>query len=375
MSIQNELSQWPLERLSDLVANATPASVSRAIAVSQADEPLRIEDLAALLSPAARPQLETMAREAQRLTLMHFGRTIQLYAPVYVSNVCRSNCVYCGFKPEGGEGVRATLTEAEMRLEYEVLSSRGFRHLLLVSGEAPTVASPEYLAECVRIAREYFPSVSVEVYALTDEEYFLLCEAGLEGVTLYMETYDRDQYARMHRAGRKRDYDFRLESYERAGRAGARKLNLGILLGLFNWREDVCWLAIHARYLQRACWRSSIALSFPRLRNVPDGFAVPSPVGDAHLVQIILALRMFLPESGFTLSTRESASLRDRLIPLGITQMSAGSSTRPGGYAARGDETLEQFAIDDARSPEVVAEAIRQAGYAPVWKDFDSALV
>jgi 2-iminoacetate synthase len=179
----------------------------------------------------------------------------------------------------------------------------------------------------------------------------------------------------MHLAGRKRDYDFRIDSYERAGRAGIRKLNLGILLGLFNWREDVCWLAIHARHMQRACWRSSIALSFPRLRNVPDGFVIPSPVSDAHLVQIILALRMFLPEAGFTLSTRESAVLRDHLIPLGITQMSAGSSTRPGGYAARGEETLEQFAIDDARSPEEVVETIRRAGYAPIWKDFDSALV
>ncbi len=370
MSLLDELDGWPAGRIADLIGQARPEDVDAAIARDERS----LADLAALLSPHARARLEAMAHEAQRLTRWHFGRTIGLYAPIYISNVCVADCLYCGFaRGSGNREQRVTLSPDEIRRECEALASRGFRNVLLLTGEAPKVASVEYIAEAVGIAHEYFASVSVEIYALETEGYRALCDRGLEGVTIYIETYDRDTYARMHPAGIKRDFAFRLDALERAGEAGARRLNLGALLGLYDWRIEAFRMGLHARYLQKRCWQSAVAISFPRLRHVPARFEVPARVGDADLVQLMLALRLFLPEAGFTLSTRESASFRDRLIPLGITMMSAGSSTRPGGYATRGGETLEQFEVEDTRSPVEVAATIRRAGYDPVWKDFDRA--
>jgi 2-iminoacetate synthase len=213
----------------------------------------------------------------------------------------------------------------------------------------------------------------VEVYALKEEDYRRLVDAGLEGVTLYMETYHRPTYAQVHLKGRKKDYEARLGAMEAAGRAGVRRLSIGALLGLYDWRLDGFWTGLHARYLQKECWQSAVAVSFPRLFHVPPRHTIQHPLSDKELVQLLLALRLFLPEAGFNLSTRERPGLRDRLIHLGVTMMSAGSSTRPGGYAHYGGETLEQFDTEDRRSPAEVAAAIRRAGYDPVWKDFDKA--
>ena len=370
MSFFEELAQWPKGRVRDLLAGATAEDVDRAIAC----EAPTVRDLAALLSPRARPRLEAMARKAQRLTRWHFGRTVGLYAPIYLSNACTADCVYCGFAAKSGaRQKRLTLGPDAVRRECEALAARGFDAVLLLTGDAAPVVEPGYIAEAVGMAREYFSSVSVEVYAMDTGDYGRLCAAGLEGVTLYMETYDQDTYREVHLAGTKRDFGYRLDALERAGAAGARRLNAGALLGLSDWRLDGFWLGLHAQYLQRHCWQSAIALSFPRLRNVPKRFTPPVTVTDPDLVQLMLALRLFLPEVGFTMSTRETAQFRDHLIPLGVTLMSAGSSTRPGGYATHGEEALEQFAIEDRRSPAEVAAAIRQAGYDPVWKDFDRA--
>ena len=370
MSFIEELDQWPKERIERLLGEITPDDVARAIV---ADDPSE-RDLAALLSPLARPHLEEMARKGQRLTRWHFGRTIGLYVPIYLSNVCTSDCLYCGFAAKAGtKQNRVTLTPDAIRHECEALAGHGFQSVLLLTGDAPRVVEVGYLSEAVAIAREYFASVSVEIYAAGEDDYRRLCEAGLDGVTLYMETYDRETYSAVHRAGKKMDFRYRLDALERAGRAGAWRLNAGALLGLYDWRTDGFHLALHARYLQRSCWQSAVAVSFPRLRHVPERFTAVHPVTDTDLVQLMLALRLFLPEAGFTLSTREPADFRDHLIPLGVTLMSAGSSTRPGGYATHGAETLEQFAIDDHRSPGEVAKAIRAAGYDPVWKDFDRA--
>ena len=370
MSFEAKLEQWSEDRIRKMIEASTPASVERALAT----EERCAVDLAALLCPHAERYLESLAQEGQRLTRWHFGRTIGLYAPVYLSNVCGADCLYCGFATQSGyDQKRLTLDLESVRAECAALADRGFKSVLFVTGDAPAAVDIEYLVRAVTIGREYFPSVCVEVYAMDSPDYERLCQAGLEGVTLYMETFDRDRYAEVHQKGRKRDFVYRLDALERAGNAGARRLSMGVLLGLSDWRVDVFRLALHARHLQRECWQSAISISFPRLRHVPDRFRVPNPVSDLELVQLMLALRLFLPEAGFNLSTRESAHLRDHLIPLGITSMSAGSSTRPGGYATFGKETLEQFAIDDERSPEEVAEAIRRVGYDPVWKDFDLA--
>jgi 2-iminoacetate synthase len=368
LDFTEELSLWPEARVRELISQATPDDVKRA-ARSERPSP---RDLAALLSPAAASTLEQMAQVSNRLTRSHFGRTIGLYAPIYLSNVCNSDCVYCGYAVRSGEkGERRTLVEAEIRTECEALAAHGFQSVLLLTGDAPRVASVEYLARAVEIAREYFVSVSVEVYALTEREYGELVRVGLDGVTMYMETYDRETYAKVHLRGPKKDFDFRLAAVERAGKAGTRRLGIGALLGLYNWRMDGFWTALHARYLQKTCWQSAVSVSFPRLLHTPVRYETPSPPTDKEFVQLILAMRLFLPEAGFTMSTRERASLRDKLIPLGLTHMSAGSSTRPGGYATCGDQTLPQFEIEDTRSPAEVVNAIRNAGYDPVWKDFD----
>ncbi|MFP4500807.1 MAG: 2-iminoacetate synthase ThiH [Candidatus Hydrogenedentota bacterium] len=372
MSFQPIIEAWPRARVEALLAGCGPAHVEAALAKEAHDRTLA--DFAALTSPHARPHLEAMAREAQRLTRWYFGRTISLYAPLYISNLCAADCIYCGFSFRSGiREKRVTLTADEIHRECEHLAAHGFQNILLLTGEAPKKVTPGDLAEAVAIAREYFHGVSVEVYSLDAADYARLVDRGLEGVTLYMETYDRPTYAQVHLAGQKADYAYRLDAIERAGHAGVRKLNIGVLLGLTDWRVDAFWMALHGKHVQKTCWQSALGMSFPRLLHTPERFQVAKAVSDVDLVQLMLAMRLLLPEAGFNLSTREPPRLRDRLIPLGITHMSAGSSTRPGGYGTRGAEVLAQFELEDHRPPAEVVEAIRRAGYAPVWKDFDHA--
>ncbi len=370
MGFRSELYLWPADKVRDLVMRRTPADVERALAANRRS----VADLAALLSPAAEPALEDMARQAQRLTRRYFGRTMGLYVPLYISNVCLADCLYCGYAVRSSDkSKRRSLSADEIRSECEALASQGFQNVLILSGEARRAVPVERIAEAVGIARTFFPSVSIETYALSTEDYRRLADAGIEGVTLYMETYDAATYSRVHLSGEKADFESRLDAIERAGEAGVRRLSIGALLGLYDWRREGFWMGLHARYLQKACWRSSLCVSFPRLRRAPARFTIENAVADRELVQLILAMRLFLPDAGFNLSTREEAGLRDRLMPLGVTMMSAGSSTRPGGYSEADAQTLEQFEVDDARSPAEVAEAIRRAGYDPVWKDFDKA--
>jgi 2-iminoacetate synthase len=315
-----------------------------------------------------------MAHEAQRLTRWFFGRTIGLYVPIYLSNVCSADCTYCGYAiRSGNREKRDTLKETDIHRECETLARQGFQNVLLLTGEARHAAPVDYIARAVEIAREYFPSVSIEVYSMDEEEYARLVDCGLEGMTCYMETYDREVYSQVHLIGEKADYKYRIGASERAGRAGVRRLSIGVLLGLSDWRVDAFRLIQHAHYLQRVCWQSALSISFPRLRHTPERFEITNFVSDRELVQMMLATRLLLPEAGFNISTREPKEFRDRLIPLGTTMMSAGSSTRPGGYATTGEETLEQFELEDHRPLEDVIAAIRAAGYDPVLKDFDRA--
>ncbi len=331
-------------------------------------------DLAALLSGHAIPRLEAIAREAQRLTRLHFGRTISMYAPIYLSNLCGADCTYCGYAVHSGHKERRrTLTEAELRQECEALRGHGYLSVLLLTGEAPHAVSAGQIARAVSVAHEYFPSVGIEVYSLKEDEYRDMTRRGLDGVTLYMETYHEPTFEQVHLQGLKRDYLYRLDTMDQAGRAGVRRLSVGALLGLYDWQMDGFWTALHARYLQRTCWQSAVSISFPRLLHTPARFCVPHLVSDRELMQLILASRLFVPEAGINLSTRERPAFRDGLVRLGVTHMSAGSSTRPGGYSITGEETLEQFEIEDSRSPAEVSEMIRLAGYDPVWKDFDHA--
>ncbi|MCL9797256.1 2-iminoacetate synthase ThiH, partial [Frankia sp. AgKG'84/4] len=327
-----------------------------------------LAELAVLLSPAAGARLEELALAARETTLRRFGRAVRLFAPLYVSNACLSSCTYCGFA-KGLPVVRRTLDLDEVEAEGRLLAERGFRHLLLVSGEHRVEVSADYLVAVLERLRPLFPSLSIETQTWSDDTYARLVRAGLEGVVHYQETYDRARYAEVHVAGWKRDYDRRLSSFDRAAAAGARRLGIGALLGLApDWRADVLALGAHAAFLSRRHWRTEVSVALPRIKPSASEFPPVVVVSDAEFVQAHAALRLFGPDLALTLSTREPAGMRDGLARIAVTTMSAGSSTEPGGYGSAGT-AQEQFSISDDRSPAEVAEMLVRAGYEPVWKD------
>lgn len=345
---------------------ATEDDVDRSLRATALD----LHDIAALLSPAAVPVLEDIAQRAHRSTLGRFGKTIRFFAPLYVSNECVTTCTYCGFRATNTAIVRKTLSEAEALAEARSLTSRGFRHMLLVSGEHPRIVSRDYLEGVIATLAPEVPSISIETQVWDTAAYRRYAAAGCEGVVVYQETYDPITYAQVHLKGKKRNYGWRLEAPERAAEAGMRRLGIGVLLGLSaDWRADVLALVAHARHLQKVAWKSELTVAVPRLRPCAGGIDARGTVSDRDFVQIICALRLALPEAGIVLSTREAPALRDRLVRIGVTHMSAGSHTEPGGYLHPG-EAEPQFEIEDHRSPAEVAGVVRLAGYDVVWKDW-----
>lgn len=369
MSFYDEMKRYPWEEIASRIHGQSSPDVERALST----RPLDLDGMISLLSPAAEPYLEEMARRAHGITLQRFGRTIQMFAPLYLSNVCVNACVYCGFNRHNPVE-RRTLSVEEAGAEGKAIRDLGFRHLLLVAGEAPHLITVEYLRGVLEKLRPWFSSISIELHPMNVDAYEALIEAGVDGLVVFQETYDESRYKDFHPRGRKRDFHWRLETPERGARAGFRRVGLGALLGLRDWRVEGFYLALHSRYLFRNFWRSQVNISFPRLRPAAGEFQPPHPVSDLHFVQLLVALRLFLPDAGLVLSTREPASLRDHLIPLGITSMSAGSHTEPGGYS-RPTDAEAQFRISDERPPRVVAEVIQKAGYEPVWKDWDAAFL
>lgn len=356
-----------LNRLAEASMAATPAHVERALASRHTG----LQEYLALISPAGAPFMEEIAQKARRLTRERFGKVVGMYAPLYLSNECTNGCLYCGFAGRN-ELRRVTLTPEETAREARILWEQGFRNILLVSGEHPKAAPVSYLLESVEAVAPLFPSVSIEVYPLSAADYAKLGAAGVEGVTIYQETYDPVLYESVHPSGRKRDFGWRLGTPSRAGEAGMRRIGIGALLGLGPWRFEAVALALHADLLQKRHWRSSLSISFPRMRAAAGGFTPACPVSDREMVQMLLALRLLHPDAGLVLSTREPAYLRDGLAPVAVTMMSAGSKTEPGGYSKPG-EAGEQFAIEDTRSPAQVAHMLECAGLEPVWKDWDCA--
>lgn len=361
------LGSLPIERLLSLCANADRSDVVGALRKEHRGP----ADLAFLISPAADEMLEELARASACLTARRFGKAVLLYAPLYLSNECVNGCVYCGFRSDL-DVKRTTLTPPQIEKELRFLTEEGFRHILLVTGEHPRVDCA-YLEEAVRIARSAIPSVSLEVEPLDADGYRRMVAAGADSLTLYQETYDRNLYAEYHPRGPKRNYDKRLEAPSMAAEAGIRRLNIGALLGLADWRSEVFYLVAHAKYLAKKYWQTHISISFPRIRNAGGGFLPPHPVEDRELARMICAVRLLLPDAGLVLSTRERPGLRDGLVCFGITQMSAGSRTEPGGYLEP-DEAERQFAVDDVRSPSEVAGRLAELGFDPVWKDWEEAL-
>ncbi len=331
-----------------------------------------VADLAALLSPAAEPLLSRMATRAAAVTRMRFGRVIQMYAPLYLSNICVNRCAYCGFSAENSIP-RRKLSLEEAEAEAEILRRRGFQHILLVSGEAPATLGVDYLEALARRLRSRFAALSIEVQPLSLAEYARLFGAGITAVAVYQETYDRQVYDQVHLGGRKRDYGYRLETPARAAAAGMREVGIGALLGLADWRCEGLALGMHLVWLRRHFWQTAFTVSFPRLRPAAGAFKPLVPVGERQLSQLIFALRIFDPDVGLVLSTREEARYRDGMLGLGPTRYSAGSCTAPGGYGS-GEHDGEQFIIGDTRSVAEVYGAIREHGFDPVSKDWDSEL-
>ncbi|MDX2186887.1 MAG: 2-iminoacetate synthase ThiH [Opitutaceae bacterium] len=329
---------------------------------------LSLTDLEALLSPAAAPFLEEMAQQSHRLTVERFGRTMQLYAPLYLTNVCANICTYCGFSAQN-RIPRKALTDDEILADAKVLETHGFDHVLLVTGESSRFAVP-YLANALRLLRGRFSSLSLEVQPLDQAGYEALLAAGMNTVLVYQETYDSECYVKHHLKGPKSDMAFRLDTPDRLGQAGVKKVGLGALYGLSDWRAEAWFVGLHLRYLEKQYWRTRYSISFPRLRPHEGHDIAVTPFGERDLVQVACAFRLFSQEVELSLSTRESAEFRNQAFRLGFTSMSAGSKTNPGGYTSAPD-SLEQFEIDDNRSAAEVADFLRSQGYEPVWKDWD----
>lgn len=346
-----------------------------------------------LLQPMNDAQLAALAGRSTALTRQYFGRTMRLFAPIYLSNECINSCTYCGFSKENPI-VRVTLEIESMFQEAQHLLSEGFRNLLLVAGEHPKFVSSGYLEKCIQRLAPHVPSVSIEIAPMEAEEYLPLVKAGAEGLVVYQETYHRATYEQLHLSGPKKDFDWRLDCPERGHEAGFRRIGIGALLGLHTWQEEALALATHLDYLQKTCWRSFLTVSLPRIRPAAGGFVPPSPISDREFIQLLCALRITFPQVGIVLSTRESADFRDLLVPLGVTMMSAGSLTAPGGYTGQGKDELHlttrgrivegaegatgatgQFDISDERTAAEFAAMLRQQGFEPVWKDWDSGIL
>lgn len=351
------------------IRDATNSDVERAL---QKEGKRTLDDFAALISPAASHYLEPMAQLSRNLTLQRFGNTVQMYIPMYLSNECLNICTYCGFSLHN-RVPRRTLTDEEILREVATIKSMGHDHILLVTGESARDVGIDYFKRVIPLIRPHFSNVSIEVQPLDQNEYEELIALGVHAVYVYQETYNKARYGLYHPRGMKSNFQYRLETADRLGRAGIHKIGLGVLLGLEDWRMDSFFCASHLKYLERNYWQTRYSISFPRLRPA-EGFAAPNvEITDRDLVQLICAYRILDQEVELSISTRESQNFRNHVIHLGATALSAGSKTNPGGYNVD-PQSLEQFEIADERSPNEIAEMIRSSGYEPVWKDWDRAL-
>lgn len=360
------LQNW--HEVKKTIYNKTSHDVEKALASDRRT----LEDFKALISPAAAPFLEQMAQQSHQLTKKRFGKTIQLYAPMYLSNECNNICTYCGFSFDN-KIKRKTLSEKEIIQEVEEIKKHGFKHILLVTGEANQIVHVDFFLKTIELIKSQFANISIEVQPLETLEYKLLHEAGVYSVLVYQETYHQEVYKTYHPKGKKSNFDYRLETPERVGNAEIHKIGLGILLGLEDWRVDSFFCALHLEFLQKKYWQTKYSISFPRMRPA-EGIIEPNViVTDKELLQLICAYRLLNGEVELSISTRESEKFRNNIIPLGVTSMSAGSKTNPGGYAVD-TGSLEQFEISDERSAEEIEKLILNKGYEAIWKDWDNVL-
>ncbi|MGM0579175.1 MAG: 2-iminoacetate synthase ThiH [Bacteroidota bacterium] len=365
MSFKNIFDAQNWDETKDSIYHKTSADVEKALSTKHRT----LEDFKALISPAAAPYLEEMAQISRQITQKRFGKTVQLFVPMYLSNECHNICTYCGFS-FNNKIKRKTLTKAEILEEVTEIKKQGFDHILLVTGEANHTVHVDYFIKAMEVIKPHFSNISIEVQPLDEDEYQELQQAGLNAVLVYQETYHRAKYKDYHPKGKKSNFDYRLETPDRIGRAGMHKIGLGVLLGLEDWRTDSFFCAMHLQYLEQTYWQTKYSLSFPRIRPAEGVVPEEQSITDKELVQLICAYRLLNEEVELSISTRESESFRNNIFKLGITSMSAGSKTNPGGYSVE-EESLEQFEISDERTAIQIAELISNNSYEPVWKDWD----
>ena len=365
-SFKNIFDTYNWEDTLQSIFSKTESDVLRALGHSKRD----LEDFKALISPAAKPYLEEMAQLSKQLTKKRFGNTMQMYAPMYLSNECQNICTYCGFNMTN-KIPRRTLTDKEILKEVAYLKSKGYDHILLVTGEANKTVGVDYIENALKLIRSQFSNITIEVQPLHQDEYEKLIDSGLFAVLVYQETYHREEYKKHHPKGKKSNFDFRLDTPDRLGKAGIHKIGLGALFGLEDWRADSFFMALHLKYLQKTYWKTKYSISFPRLRPHSGGLDPKVEMTDPDLVQLICAFRLLDEDVELSMSTRESEVFRNNIVNLGVTSISAESKTNPGGYAVA-PESLEQFEISDERSTEDVTEMLKDQGLEVVWKDWSN---
>ncbi|WP_103865239.1 2-iminoacetate synthase ThiH [Aquimarina sp. I32.4] len=363
-SFKNIFEQYDWDEVLSGIYSKTETDVVHALSKPKRD----LEDFKALISPVAKPYLEQMAQMSSRITKKRFGNTIQMYAPMYLSNECQNICTYCGFSMTN-KIPRRTLTDQEILKEVRFLKSKGYDHILLVTGEANRTVGVDYINNAIQLIQSEFANITIEVQPLQQQEYETLIDSGLYAVLVYQETYHKEEYKKHHPKGRKSNFDYRLETPDRLGKAGIHKIGLGALFGLEDWRADSFFTALHLHYLQKEYWKTKYSISFPRLRPHSGGLEPKVEMKDADLVQLICAFRLLDEDVELSMSTRESEVFRENIVNLGVTSISAESKTNPGGYAVA-PQSLEQFEISDERSTEEVVQMLKNRGLEVVWKDW-----
>jgi 2-iminoacetate synthase len=369
MNFLEIINKYEWSEIEKKISLQTEIDVENAISMSMQGVSLSENEFLALISLAAENYLEQMATLSKQKTQRRFGKTIQLYIPLYLSNYCTNNCIYCGFNAKN-QIKRLKLADNEVLKEIEIIKKMGYEHILLVTGESSKQAGIDYLLNVVNLIKSDFSSISAEIQPLETEEYKQLISAGLNAVYIYQETYNQNRYNNYHLKGNKADFAYRLATPERLGKAGIYKIGLGALLGLENWRVEAFLMALHLKFLQKKYWKTKYSISFPRIRPHIGEFEPNFPVSDKEFAQLIWAFRLFDEDIEMALTTRESIDFRNNMLALGITSMSAGSKTDPGGYATHINE-LEQFSINDNRSAAELVKEIQNQNYQPIWKDWE----
>ena len=369
MEFYDTIKNTAWEKVTESVYAKTEADVRRALS----KESLNIEDFKALISPAAEKHLEQMALLSRQYTQQRFGKVILLYIPLYLSNECSNHCIYCGFN-HNNDIARKTLTDEEILEEIKVIKSMGYDNVLLLTGECPSVAGTDYIEHAIRLCRDHFAAINLEVFPMKTEEYRRMADAGCNSVYIYQETYNEKRYKFYHPKGMKSHYDWRLGTPERIAQAGIHRVGMGALIGLEEWRTEMTFLAMHLKFMTKHYWQTKYSLSFPRMRPAAGGYQPNHLMSEKQFAQALWAFRLFDHDVEISMSTRETRNMRDHFITLGVTSVSAGSRTDPGGYT-HPDKELEQFHINDDRDPKTMEAMIRKQGYDVIYKDWDRSLL